>query len=53
MCVSCTFCLSFFYSVFHLFLKREKEDMELGGWGGGVDLGEVEGRDTTVRVYFI
>lgn len=47
ICASWTFSLFKFWFVFSFcwpfyFLKREKEGVELGGWGGGEDLGGVE-----------
>lgn len=52
-------CFFYFFSFFLLFCfspfsqEREKEDMDLGGWGGGEDLGGVGGRETTIKIYFI
>lgn len=50
------FCLTLFYYIFifqmpFFFLIRERKGVNLGGTGGGEEVGEVRGRENTIRVY--
>lgn len=63
MCVSAPVDASRAFSlalISHLFLdtylfsnETEKEDMDSGRWGGGEDLGCVEGEETVIKIYYM
>lgn len=58
MCVCKSVCVSHAFPFFSpfvclpgYFVKKEKEGVELNGWGGGEDLGRNEGGETMIRIY--